>query len=76
METAILFPDCKPYICKGLVKGPNKPLNLTTSDVLTIRHGYSVSKRLVKLTMFQGFPWQLPGYQDLPPLSFMLSYQL
>ena len=40
------------------------------------RRGYSVSKRLVKLTRFQDFPSQLPGYQDLPPLSFVLSYYL
>ena len=41
-----------------------------------IRCGYSVSKRLAKLTRFQDFPSQLPGYQDLPPLSSALSYQL
>ena len=41
-----------------------------------LRRGYGVSKRLVKLTRFQGFFLQLPGYQDLPPLSFVLSYQL
>ena len=38
--------------------------------------GYGVSKRLFKLTRFQDFPLQLSGYQDLPPLSFVLSYQL
>ena len=26
--------------------------------------------------MFQDFPSQLPGYEDLPPLSFLLTYQL
>ena len=41
-----------------------------------LRRGYGISKRLVKLTRFQGFPLQLSGYQDLPPLSFVLSYQL
>ena len=40
------------------------------------RRGYSVSNRLVKLTRSQDFPSQLPGYQDLPPLLFVLSYQL
>ena len=40
------------------------------------RRGYSVSKRLVKLTRFQDFPSQLPGNQDLPPLSLALNYQL
>ena len=40
------------------------------------RRGYSVSKRLVKLTRFQGFPLQLSKYQDPPPLSLVLSYQL
>ena len=38
--------------------------------------GYSVSTRLVKLIRFQGFPLQLPGYQDLVQLLFVLSYQL
>ena len=42
----------------------------------TVRRGYSVSKRLVKLTRFQGFPLQLSRFQDTPPLSFVLSYQL
>ena len=41
-----------------------------------IRRGYSILERLVKLTRFQDFPSQLPGYQDLPPLSFVFSYQL
>ena len=49
-------------------------INLKILD--TVRRGYSISKRLVKLTRFQDFPSQLPGYQDLPPLSFVLSYQL
>ena len=40
------------------------------------RRGYSVSKRLVKLIMFQDFPSQLSGYQHPPPLSFVLSYLL
>ena len=38
--------------------------------------GYGVSKRLFILTRFQGFFLQLSGYQDLSPLSFVLSYQL
>ena len=37
--------------------------------------GYSVSKRLVKLSRFQCFPLQLSGYGDLSPLSFVLRYQ-
>ena len=49
-------------------------INLKILD--TVRRGYSISKRLVKLTRFLDFPSQLPGYQDLPPLSFVLSYQL
>ena len=34
------------------------------------------TKRLVKLNRFQGLPLQLSRYQDLPPLSLALSYQL
>ena len=48
-------------------------INLKILD--TVRRGYSISKRLVKLTRFQDFLSQLPGYQDIPPLSFVLSYQ-
>ena len=40
------------------------------------RRGYSVSKRLGKLTRFQCFPLVAVGYQDLPPLSFVLRYEL
>ena len=57
---------------------PNYPYqyNKNLNEYMSNRHGYSASKRLVKLTMFQDFPSQLPGYQDIPPLWFMLSYQL
>ena len=30
------FSDYKPYTCKRLVKGTNKPLNFTASRILTI----------------------------------------
>ena len=40
------------------------------------RRRYSVSKRLVKLTKFHSFPLHVPRYQGLPPISFVLSYQL
>ena len=40
------------------------------------RRGYSVSKRLVKLTRFKRFSLQLSGHQDIPPLSFVLRHQL
>ena len=40
------------------------------------RRGYSVSKRLVKLTRFKNFPLELSGHQDIPPLSFALGHQL
>ena len=39
------------------------------------RRWYCVSKKLVKRTWFQGFPLQLSGYHDLPPLSFELSFE-
>ena len=57
---------------------PNYPYqhNKNLIEYMSNRRGYSVSKRLIKLTMFQDFPSQLPGYQDLPPLWFVLSYQL
>ena len=42
----------------------------------TYRRGYSVSKRLVKLTGFNNFPLQLSGHQDKPPLSYVLHHQL
>ena len=35
------------------------------------RSGYSVSKRLLKLTSFKSFPLQLSGYQDISLLSFV-----
>ena len=40
------------------------------------RRGYSVSKRLVKLTRFKSLPLQLSGHQDIPPLLFVLRHQL
>ena len=43
---------------------------------LRVRRGYSVSKRLVKLTRIKSFPLQLSGHQDIPPLSFVLRHQL
>ena len=57
---------------------PNYPYqhNKNLNEYMSNRRRYSASKRLVKLTMFQDFPSQLPGYQDIPPLWFMLSYQL
>ena len=33
-------------------------------------------KEVTQTDQFQDFPSQLPGYQDLSPLSFVLSYQL
>ena len=36
-----------------------------------LRCGYSVSKRLVKLTRFQRFPLQVSGHQDLPALPWL-----
>ena len=38
--------------------------------------GYSISKRLVKLTRFQCYPLQVSGYQDIAPLLYVLRYQL
>ena len=43
---------------------------------ILFKHGYSVSKMLVKLTRFQCFPLQLSRYQDLAPLPFVLRYHL
>ena len=40
------------------------------------RWGYSISKRLVKMTRFQCFPLQLPGYQDIPVIIFVASSTL
>ena len=49
---------------------------MTFAPQINPGRGYRVSNRLAKLTRFQGFPLQLSGYQDLPPLSFELRYQL
>ena len=38
---------------------------------IVLRRGYSVSKRLVKLTRFKSFHVQLSGHQDIPLLSFV-----
>ena len=35
------------------------------------RRGYSIPKRLFKLTRFKSFPRQLSGHQDMPLLSFV-----
>ena len=40
------------------------------------RRGYSISKRLVKLTRFQCYLLQVSGYQDIAPLLFVLRRQL
>ena len=39
------------------------------------RRGYSVKRRLVKLTRFQCFPLKVSGYQDIPPSSLALRSQ-
>ena len=59
----------------SLYKSISKLIYVDTYYLL-LRRGYNVSKRLVKLTMFQDFPSHLPGYQYLPPLWFVLSYQI
>ena len=38
---------------------------------IELRRGYSISKRLVKLTRFKSFPLKLSGYLDIPLLSFV-----
>ena len=53
-------------------------LRLANVDRFTItnRRGYSISKRLVRLTRFQCYPLQVSGYQDIAPLLFVLRHQL
>ena len=49
-----------------------RSLRITYQDhISTFRRGYSVLKRLVKLTSFKSFPLQLSGYQDISLLSFV-----
>ena len=49
-----------------------RSLRITYRDhISTFRRGYSVLKRLVKLTSFKSFPLQLSGYQDISLLSFV-----
>ena len=38
---------------------------------MLFRRGYSISRRIVKLTRFKSFPLQRSGHQDIPLLSFV-----
>ena len=74
-------------ICKVTIKNIKNMHAVSTNQIADILHfndntkylipwyifrrGYSVSKRLVKLTSFKSFPLQLSGYQDISLLSFV-----
>ena len=77
----IIIPETSAYVKgdDGQTKG--MCLLIEDNDLLekysTIcRRGYSVSKRLVKLTRFKSLPLQLSGHQDIPPSLFVLRHQL
>ena len=46
-------------------------MKLPCQSLMDHRRGYSVSKRLVKLTRFKSFSLQLSEHQDIPLLSFV-----
>ena len=72
--------QCKKFLVDTInIVGDNKFIHIEKysfliEESIRDRRECSVSKRLVQLTRFKGFPLQLSGHQDIPTLSFVLGH--